>query len=210
MITNEFAGIASLPLTSAIAIVAAMRWSAALFVVLVAFLSLGATECDQFQEVTVPATDTKPPLAVGSAYLFREAKMHSWETDGGTLYRHTGPSSDWVIAAASSIDDGGARRVRMTWTYHHECCRLSGDSWSACERTDPLSGTNEDQQEGAVGSRVSSGVYLAMPLLDDGRGCPAGKRFRRREFEFRVRAWDFRGNQSVSGPHRIIHDITPD
>jgi hypothetical protein len=185
-----------------------MKWSAALFIILVAFLSLGATDCDQFHEVTVPATDTSPPLAVGSAYLFREAKMHSWETDGGTLYRHSGPESDVIVAAASSIDDGGAKRVRMTWTFRRECCRLSGGSWSACETT-TIPGTTEDQQEGAVGSRVSSGVYVALPVHDTLQ-CPAGKRYRRYDMEFRVRAWDFRGNQSVSGPHRIIHDITPD
>ena len=184
-----------------------MKWSAALFIIPVAFLSLGATDCDQFQEVTVPATDTKPPLAVGSAYLNREPKMNSWEPDGGTLYRHSGPPGDLMVATASSIDDGGAERVLMTWTVQQQCCRLSGNTWSACERNS-VAGTTEDQQEGAVGSRVSSGVYVLVPLID-ASVCPAGKRTRRREIDFRVVAWDFRGNHSTSGPHRIIHDITP-
>jgi hypothetical protein len=186
-----------------------MRFSTALLLIPVALLSLGATDCDQFQEVTVPATDSKPPLAVGSAYRGnQEALMHSWERDGGTLYRHQGPPTDLLVAVASSIDEGGAKRVRMTWTMQSECCRLSGGAWSACELVAPYAGTLEDQQQGAVGSRVSSGVYVAQPIGDTTQ-CPAGKRTRRRTVDFRVHAWDFRGNQSASGPHRIIHDITP-
>ena len=95
------------------AIVARMKWSPALFIVLVAFLSLGNTECDQFHEVTVPANDSSPPLAVGSAYqLFiggnfevsAEALMHSWEPDGGTLYRYSGPRICLLYTSPSPRD----------------------------------------------------------------------------------------------------------
>src|SRR5262245_26131050 len=111
------------------AMVAPMKWSPLSFIVLVAFLSLGNTECDQFHEVTVPANDSSPPLAVGSAYqLFLsgpfpgysvEALMHSWEPDGGVLYQHSGERIP-LAAVASSIDDGGAKRVRMTGVMHQD------------------------------------------------------------------------------------------
>jgi hypothetical protein len=195
-----------------------MRWSAALFIIPVAFLSLGSTDCDQFREVTVPRTDSQPPMAVGSAYRIylggqlgqfsAEALAHRWETDAGTLYRYSGPEMPLLAAVATSLDDGGARRARLTYVSEYECCRLSGGSWSACVRTSLAEATIEEHQEGTVGSRVSNGVYasaLMQPPV-----CPSGKKARRVSFEFQVRAWDFDGNQSVSGPHRILYDATVD
>jgi len=194
-----------------------MRVSAALLIIPVAFLSLGATDCDQFHEVTVPATDSSPPMAVGSAYrgyltgnwsAWGDPLMHSWETDGGTLYRN-GSEDMTLVAVASSIDEGGAKRVRMTWTLQHECCRLTGTTWSACQTTTTPETTTEDQQQGTVGSHVSSGVYVYQPIVEPAQ-CPTGKRTRRLTLDFRVRAWNFHGGQSASGPHRIIWDAPID
>jgi hypothetical protein len=195
-----------------------MRWSSALLVVPVAFLSFGFTDCDQFTQVTVPATDSEPPLAVGSAYEahiggnwqpYGEPLAHRWETTAGTLYQYSAPEMKLLAAVVSSIDDSGAKRVRMTYVVKQDCCHLSGDTWSACQSTTSAEATLEEQvPTPSAGSQASSGVY-AFKLIEEPT-CPAGKRTKRLNFEFRVKAWDFQGNTSTSGPHRIIYNATVD
>jgi hypothetical protein len=195
-----------------------MRWTPALLVVLAAFLSLGPTECNQYTEVTVPASDSEAPWAVGSAYRIYPASPsqpgsefagHRWETTAGTVYQYSAPEMQALAAVASSIDDSGARRVRMTYAVKHDCCHLSGSTWSACESTTSAEATVEDQVPGAAaGAHVSNGIYVSQ--LVQPQTCPAGKRTKRLNFEFRVKAWDYHGNQSSSGPHRIIYDASVD
>src|SRR5687767_4016137 len=91
--------------------------------VIAAFLSLGATDCDQFTEVTVPRTDDRAPRAI--AALWRDGEYIYGEAGDPLEYAvRTDASRPFpaMLALAASVDSGGGRAVRMRYDESRVCC----------------------------------------------------------------------------------------
>lgn len=171
--------------------------SLAFVVVALSPLLSGFTACSQFKKVTIPATDTKPPVAIGSYFVDGENHWSLSPVD----YVTNDPNAD-IIAVATAWDAGGARRVHMD-RYVEIWCSKPGFGQMTSVTFFPHSAT----QSGGIGDTVSNGVY-AIDTFDVAhyRGyCRSGYTATEIYYQWTVRAEDFHGNKASLADNMIIY-----
>ncbi len=150
----------------------------------------GYTNCQYFSDVTVPATDTQPPLAISSIVV------DGVQQNSFTPIQEVYHDLRFVIAMASIFDQGGARAMEMLQSAQVSCGRGSLGQTVFVDMA-PL----RDEQTGTVGSTVKNGIYLFTPvdLAAYARLCGSGFTVREIRYGWSIRGTDFIGN-TVSAP----------
>ena len=154
----------------------------------------GFTNCDSFTPVTIPASDTSPPITYDGV----------WDLD--YLVGAASPSSftfhldrdHTVLAVSSTLDGGGARKLDMFSSSTYTCCTKT-----VCRYTTPVSAPQTDQQNGSVGSKVSNGMYVYAEVTVP--SCPTGYTLQSFRFSWYTRGEDFYGNRTTGKTQSIVY-----
>lgn len=178
------------------------RRIALLLVPLVGLLATGFTDCDDFDQVKVPTSDTTAPFTYDGVISHGEWAKGVFTGDA-FVYPIT--QSDSVLAVSSALDGGGLESLTMHATIRYTCCAIIG----ACSSFRTIEETQSDQQIGGPGSTVSNGIYLYRGIdSDDLRRCPPGMKVGTFRFSWFTEGEDFFGN-TVRGKTQVIEYQRP-
>ncbi|HEY4242397.1 MAG TPA: hypothetical protein VGM88_21415 [Kofleriaceae bacterium] len=161
-------------------------------------LSMGATNCDDFETVTVPATDTSPPNVFDGAY---SGEYKTLVEAPGTETYHI-PSGTDAFAVGSGVDPGGVSKVELWPSLSFTCCSGHVCSGGTPDFPAPSIAT----QSGSVGSQVSDGVYtfILVEAPEASDYCGAGETFSW-DYSWHTEAWDFHGNHTTGITQHIVY-----
>lgn len=174
-------------------------WIPTLFAPLALAAMAGFTNCGDFDDVTIPASDTTDPTMASRIY------MGGTETIAMDHYHHETDDIDTSFQVLPCmIDAGGAHRL----SFHQSL-------WVACK--DPVTGeptegyiadfvTESDHQDGDVGDTVSNGIYLvgeSIHFSDYGCNVNAVDFI---QYQWSFLGEDFAGNQASSGGEIVYRD----
>lgn len=173
------------------------------FAPLLLLLTMGSTECESYQTVTVPSADTTPPSTIDGVWWDGEYKV--LKTGSNVINYHLAPGETSVLAVSSGLDSGGVKRLYM----------YSNESWQCC-LPGPTSCTNftnanlpySELQPGAVGSSVSNGMWYGVEAKKRSTGypdCPGGKYVNWWKFNWHTRAENFHGQFTIGPTHTIMY-----
>ena len=170
----------------------------ALFLAPVALLlATGATECDAWEDTTVPASDSTAPDVYDAVWYqgtYEEIDVHSQP-----LTYHLTPGEE-IIALGSGLDSGGVKKISMTRELSWTCCTFG----NVCSTSQTSATALTDTQAGGVGSTVSEGMWLGQAVEFDPAGLcnnfywPTSYTFR-----WRTTAENYHGVKRV-GPLRTV------
>jgi hypothetical protein len=121
----------------------------ALFPLCIFFFATGATECDSFNEVTIPARDNQAPTPFGGVHNYRGYEMIS-----GEAFSYTASPDDRLVLVVGAIDAGGVFSMHSEITHTAYCGPYGIPFGSRFQRT--------LFQAGNIGDRVSNGMYDAV------------------------------------------------
>jgi hypothetical protein len=158
-------------------------------------LSTGFTECENFTEVTVPASDTSKPNTYDGVWI--GGQYVSLAATGNSFQYHIDPG-EGVLAISSAIDHSGVKKLEMYSGWRYTCC-----SGSVCSTSAPLSVPQTEEQAGGIGSTVSDGIWLYAPVQVP--TCSSGFTLSSFGFSWWTVAEDFHGNRSVGRTQSIVY-----
>lgn len=155
---------------------------------------MGATECEYFSTVKVPATDTHPPLLATRMFFFGEEEL------GAPIYKETdNPDAVFVIYPAA-IDGGGVRELEVAQHLQVYCNNGPG--------VDFLLAPMRAQQPGGVGQSVSNGLFVygeGITLGDYADYCGGDAGVDEIVYTWAISAEDFAGNQNSGLGGQVIY-----
>ena len=168
----------------------------ALFAIPALASTMGATNCQYFSKVTVPAVDTQKPLFATRFFFDGEEELEfvpiEYETDD---------LEATFVAYPAIYDSGGARNLTVVQSLQVRCKNSSSGV--------PTTGVDIHyvplfaQQAGSVGSSVSNGIYLsgmAMSFSQHTHYCSGTNVVDEIEYTWAMSGEDFAGNSdSVFG-----------
>jgi hypothetical protein len=133
----------------------------ALFLAPVALLlATGATDCEYFETVTVPSSDTTPPDIYDAVWWDGVHKMIRGQTTDLTYHLASGEE---VLAISSGKDAGGVKKVTMARSWSWTCCDYFGGE-PTCSTSQTLASGKVATQPGGVGQQVSNGVWIEQDV----------------------------------------------
>lgn len=164
-------------------------------------LAGSASGCDYFDDVTVPATDTKKPTAVAAVWQADEYLAFSSGTSQPLLFE-VDPDEGYVMIGAG-MDSGGTKKITISRGYQTSC--INGGFIETAEvALPPIVKT----QPGGVGQEVSNGIWDGeLVVLSDFLTCSAGSTPTQVDLTWTVTAEDFHGNKQVHGPATMRADF---
>jgi hypothetical protein len=160
------------------------------FALLLFFLATGFTECDAFEDVTVPVTDSEPPVPFNGIWYQGDYTVLTFEQQP-VLY--TAEPGEPLVIVAGGLDRGGVRSVTFAGSSGMTCCRRR-----VCSTYQTLTEPNVQTQDGAVGSTVSNGVWASTGMTVP--GCDARSTSGSWSYTWQVTVEDFHGNRVVGPP----------
>jgi hypothetical protein len=160
------------------------------FALMLFFLATGFTECDSFEQVTVPATDTEQPVPFNGIWYQGEYKVLTFEQQP-VLY--TAEPGEPLVIVVGGLDRGGVRSVTLTGQTSMTCCRRR-----VCSTYQTLTEPNVQTQNGTVGSTVSNGVWTSTGMTVP--SCDARSTSGSWRYSWQVTVEDFHGNRVVGPP----------
>jgi hypothetical protein len=150
--------------------------------------------CKFFSTVTVPVTDTKPPLAPVSVFDFGISDYAAISTMLPLRYEVTDPERTY-LAVSATVDSGGAKEVMM-WGMWLKYCTATGVPHETLFVQVP----DEPPSTAQVGDTVSNGrwSYQVVRFADAPAGlpCPGGGAPHHLSFKWFTTAVDFHGNET--------------
>ena len=165
-----------------------------------------STGCDYFEEVTIPPTDTTPP--VGAVRLYAaDGSVDKLSFGSLPPVQHQTDDLDktfYLIGAGFDVD--GAQRVRLIGR-GRALCRLTGTQTSVLrELTLP---TKDNEQPGQPGDVVQSGVWdmYSVKLSDVTDLCPSGSEPYHATFSWWGAGWNYAGQSAVHGAGELRWDL---
>jgi hypothetical protein len=154
----------------------------------------GMTNCQYFTNVTIPATDTTPPLAFSGVYSLTQGNYVDSTTDSSFVY-DVPSDTETYLAVGATMDSGGAASVIMSTSSNLHCIDGGGNSHLVFQNGDFQTG----QQAGSVGQVVSDGIWVYEPVrFDQFDTCPNGWRLSVATYSWTTISEDFHGNRSTS------------
>ncbi|MCY0988515.1 hypothetical protein OV203_15390 [Nannocystis sp. ILAH1] len=161
-------------------------------------LAMALVGCDYFYDVTVPASDSTPPVAWAAVYRAEVYEAISGGTQTPLSFEVADPNLYYLVIAAGT-DAGGTRKVTMNHEFTRTC--VQGDLG---QNTSGLLAPFVDTQSGSVGSTVSNGVWTGpLVRLSDYATCNPGWTLSYVAYEWTATAEDFHGNTATHGWARM-------
>jgi hypothetical protein len=152
---------------------------------------MGFTDCQFFNNTTVPAFDDQSPSRVDAVWSNGNYLQIAVNTD--TLLYDL-PLGTSVVAVSAAIDNGGVRELETVFNEQKECCILGSIS---CITYQLRSGSTVLLQDGSVGSTVSDGIWTGS--LVTAPDCDPGFTLQWYRFAWWTIAEDFAGNTTLGG-----------
>ncbi|WP_096328875.1 hypothetical protein [Nannocystis exedens] len=162
-------------------------------------LGLALVGCDYFYDVTVPASDSTPPVAWAAVWRQDVYEAVS-SSDGGAALSFAVPDpNDYYMLIGAGTDDGGTKKVTIQQEFSRTC--IQGDIG---QLQTGLLVPMVETQSGTVGATVSNGVWTGpMVRLSDYATCDSGWTLSHVAYLWHVTAEDFHGNKKSHGWARI-------
>jgi hypothetical protein len=164
-------------------------------------VTMGNSECEDFEDVTVPASDSSPPVTLDGVWW--ESEWIELEGPSSAISYHLAPGEE-VLAISSAVDSGGLKKLTMSSEVAWTCCTIL--SPVVCSATQSISAPIVRTQAGVVGSTVSNGLFtgqgvdaITLP------SCQAGYVLKSYRFSWRTIGEDFHGNTRTSQKHSILY-----
>lgn len=175
------------------------------FAPLLLSMTMGSTDCENFEDVVIPATDTTPPMTVDGVWWDGEYKVLKASSNTDAIVYHLPAGETSVLAISSAIDSGGVQSVNMHWTERWECCSSGNVN---CQTLYAFSApsTYGDYQLGEPGDTVSNGIWYGreakkrQTVID----CPGGKYVKNWKFEWHTRGFNFQHDSTIGKTHTIL------
>jgi hypothetical protein len=164
-------------------------------------LTMGATDCEYFSNVVVPASDSTPPTAYDGVWRGSEYEILRPSGNSGFTYHFT-PGLP-VFAISSGIDPEGLRKLTMYTDSGWLCCSEGGGE-NVCSVAGGLSSPIVETQPGTVGSTVSSGIWTYVEIASLPK-CQSGWTLKSYHFSWRTEAENFHGGKVTSATHKIVY-----
>jgi hypothetical protein len=156
----------------------------------------GATECESFDPVTIPANDDTAPILGTRIFVGGE---ESYELEHVHIETDDQNEDFWAIAFA--VDAGGVRSLQMAETVFVAC--RDEDTGAPVPGAVIDFGPQSDEQDGDAGDEVSNGIWLAgapLEFADYLHICDfPGVEVDFIEYSWSFAAEDFSGNDGSSG-----------
>jgi len=164
-----------------------MRRAWAILLVVPAF---GFTDCQYFNTVTVPASDTTPPLIATRLWVDGQEAIRF-----GTIEQVVDADTSFLVVP-SVYDSGGAKSLTLQQIVRVRCHDYDADP-EETQATDIFFFDRFDSQSGWPGSSVSNGLYLIGDVTDLGSFdwyCYDGFDLTEIRYEWTTTGQDFAGN----------------
>jgi hypothetical protein len=175
----------------------------ALFGPMLLLITMGATDCEYFDTVTVPAVDNSAPTVFDGVWLLDLDDYDVLEPSysGDVIKYHFVPGEP-VFPIGSAIDSGGLKKLTISTEVSWTCCDASK---TICSNTQSISSPIVETQSGGVGSSVSNGIYSGTavgPSLPTCSGStPVLKSYR---FSWTTTGQNFHGGITTGKKHSIV------
>lgn len=154
---------------------------------------MGATECEYFTTITVPASDTYAPFTVTRMFFFGEEEI------GAPIYRETDDPDAVFVIYPAAIDGGGVRSIEVPHHLQVYCNEGPG--------VDFLLAPMRAEQPGGVGQSASNGlfVYGEGITLGDYAGYCDDAGVEEVVYTWAITAEDFAGNRVSSLGGQVVY-----
>jgi hypothetical protein len=155
---------------------------------------MGATECEYFSTVRVPATDTHPPLLATRMFFFGEEEL------GAPIFKDTDDPDAVFVIYPAAMDGGGVRRIDVGHHLQVYCNDAPG--------VDFLLAPMRAEQPGGVGQWVSNGLFVygaGITLGDYAAYCGGDAGVDEIVYTWAITAEDFAGNSSSALGGQVVY-----
>jgi hypothetical protein len=155
---------------------------------------MGATECEYFSTVTVPASDTYAPFTVTRMFFFGEEEI------GAPIYRETDDPDAVFVIYPAAIDGGGVRTIEVRHYLAVYCNDGPGIEF--------LLAPMRAEQPGGVGQSASNGLFVygdGITLGDYAGFCDDGGGVDEIVYAWTISAEDFAGNRTSNGGGEVVY-----
>lgn len=168
-------------------------------------VTMGSTDCESFETVTVPTSDGSPPITMDGVWWDGDYKVLKASSSADAIVYHLGSETS-VLAISSAIDSGGLRRLTMNWDKSWTCCNTGPTNCSSYFVANYPPGYNE-VQAGSPGQSVSNGIWNGVEAKKPSVGfpdCPGGKFPTSFQFRWWTRGENFFGGTTTGKTHRVV------
>lgn len=172
---------------------------------LLLMVTMGSTDCESFDTVTVPAADTSPPITMDGVWWDGEYKILKSSSNADAIVYHLG-NDESVLAISSAMDSGGLKRLTMNWDKSWTCCNTGAINCTNYFAANYPPGYSE-WQTAVPGQSVSNGIWYGVEAKKPSAAypdCPGGKYPTKYQFRWWTRGENFHGGTTIGKTHKIL------